>query len=187
VIDTLFQFISPVPPLLFRYSHLAIHHRFTNRPPDWTSPFAYHGASFPMRPVSLSRYIFTFTARIWIRGLAAVVAGVFQRGALIKSLISWSIFAGLSAKLGQRDTARYVLFVLLPWLTMWFGAPYANYLHHSNVSYETPLHDANNNRRWSSLLLGFNIGLHVAHHIYPFSHWTDLTSLDKMLYRDTEH
>jgi fatty acid desaturase len=173
-VDYLLQLSSPMAPVLFRYSHVQVHHRFNNTTDDWTGPFSYRGTSFPSKSVGLPRYLSTFLPRIWVNGIRAARSGIIPRR---RAVVGLGVFVAAFTTIGVFAwwaPARVAAFIGAPMLVIWFGSCLANWAHHSRATYETPLRSAVNNPRLTSTALGFNIGYHAAHHASPGAHWLSL-------------
>ena len=174
VFDVLLTLASGVPQRLYRYIHIAVHHKFLNRPEDWTGPFSYVDSSFPQRPTPMWRYSVTFMVRGWRRGFPAVWRRPGGRVSLLVCTLPIAMFAGVAAFVSP---ARTALFLLVPWVATGLALPVANWRQHQGCSYESPSTSANVNLTALCRTLGFNVGYHSAHHARPGVHWSRLPTV----------
>lgn len=169
------MFLSGGVPLeAYRVFHVQTHHRYTNHAGDWTSPFAYEGARFPDRPVSLPYYVLTYS----LMALCRVVIALLQRpssAATKRFLLSLAVVGTACAFLIHHDAPRFLLLFYVPWLVTYLVAPLANWFQHVGcvgAGYTS----ANVNLSVLCGILGFNIGYHSAHHMKPALHWSKLAA-----------
>ena len=159
-----------VPVELYRIHHVETHHAFENGPQDWTSPFSFSSAQRPDRPVNVVKYVVTFGVRGWSRSLPIALRRAL--GTDNRVLPSLVLFIACSALLLARDPQAFVAAYAVPWLLYSFAAGWANWRHHDGCDFEGATQSANVDTRLFSRALGFNIGYHSMHHIYPELHWS---------------
>lgn len=155
----------------YRVQHVQTHHKFTNRPGDWTSPFSYEGGRFPDRPVSLFYYVLTYS----IIAILTVVLELLRRPrslALRRFLLSVVVVCSISGYLIYLDPWRFLLFYYGTWWATYLSLPILNWQHHDGCEYRDPYTSANVHLGFFFRAIGFNIGYHSLHHAKPTLHWS---------------
>lgn len=177
---------SGVPLDTYRLHHVVGHHRYNNRfdssGRDWSSIFGFRGARFPDQPVNKAYYVasFPFIAHaetlLWfLRAPTSKLARGF--------FISMALVSGASVFLISLNAAGFVTFFLLPWAVLLFGMGYNNYDHHIGCNMTDKYASANNFLNFYYTVLSFNEGYHVAHHINPGLHWSQLPDYHEVVER----
>ena len=186
VLGWLCHLSSGVPLDTYRLHHVVGHHRYNNRfdssGRDWSSIFGFRGTRFPDRPVGKAYYVasFPFIAHaetlLWfLRAPTSKLARGF--------FISMSLVGGASVFLVSLNAAGFVAFFLLPWVVLLFGMGYNNYDHHVGCNMTDKYASANNFLNFYYTVLSFNEGYHVAHHINPGLHWSQLPDFHAVVER----
>lgn len=163
-----------LPLEMYRVHHVETHHQYENGPEDWTSPFEYgDGTSSLPRPMTFSRYVLSFPLRGWTNSLRILWRrkGTEQYNAWLRSLAILVLFGG-ALTLG--DSRSFLIWYVTPWIAYSFGAGAANWRHHDSEDPLSMSPGTNDNFGLFSRRLGFNIGYHSAHHLYPDTHWSEL-------------
>jgi fatty acid desaturase len=164
---------TAMPLEAYRIHHVETHHRYNNGPGDWTSPFAFSGARYPDRPVALWRYMVTFIPRAWRRTIpAAIRHGGRRRRTIAVELTALGTIAIVVASISP---VGFLKFYMAPWLALYLLAPWANWSHHDKCTYVTASTSSNTNLAIWNRSVGLNIGYHIAHHIAPEVHWSELS------------
>jgi len=168
---------SGVPLDTYRVHHVISHHRHNNRfdssGRDWSSIFGFRGACLPDRPVGKAYYVasFPFIAHgetlLWfLRAPTSQLARGF--------FVSMAIVSPASFFLAWLNPTGFLTFFLVPWAMLLFGMGYNNYDHHIGCKLNNKYDSANNFLNFYYTVLSFNEGYHVAHHINPGLHWSQL-------------
>ena len=168
---------SGVPLDTYRVHHVISHHRHNNRfdssGRDWSSIFGFRGACLPDRPVGKAYYVasFPFIAHgetlLWfLRAPTSPLARGF--------FVSMAIVSPASFFLAWLNPTGFLTFFLVPWAMLLFGMGYNNYDHHIGCKLNNKYDSANNFLNFYYTVLSFNEGYHVAHHINPGLHWSQL-------------
>lgn len=162
-----------VPLEFYEEHHVKNHHRHNNQLEDWSSVFGFAGGRYPDRPVSRAYYILTFPLLTICSSLTVIMRApgsrVFWR--FFRSMV---VVTTLSVGLVLFDPLGFVLFFLVPWIVIFHGLGMTNYRHHHGCAYTSPYDSSNVMFGLPFGLLGFNIGLHVSHHMKPSLHWSQL-------------
>lgn len=169
---------TAMPAEMYRVHHISVHHRFNNRPEDWTGPYSYRGTIYPSRPVNMAYYVFSFIPRAWFNSRRAISAGaVRRRRKNSRALFLWLALsiAGLLAG-GFRG---FLYAYILPTVALYLLTPIANWLHHNRCDYQTWSTAANSSLTPFNMVLGLNIGYHATHHRSPQTHWADIPALHR--------
>jgi beta-carotene hydroxylase len=172
VFESILVLTTAVPLELYRVHHVETHHQYDNGPNDWTSPFAYRGASFPDRPVHMLKYVLTFAPRAWLKGTPIVLRS--GRSRVVHFIASGCVLGSASLLLVLHHPMGFVAFFAVPWFILWLGLAFANWSHHRGCDYALPQTSANINLGFWSKRIGFNIGYHSTHHSQPDLHWSSL-------------
>ncbi len=171
-------YLSNGAPLEFyEECHANNHHRYTQRfdgeQRDWSSTFGFEGTRYPDRPVGRWYYALTFFALTWLHCWIEVLRRPGSRLAR-RALVSTVVVGGATAFLIWRDPQAWLIFFGVPWAVVYLFMGLNNYGHHHECAMTTPYDSSINDLRFSYRAVGFNIGYHVAHHIKPTMHWSQL-------------
>ncbi|MCP3980632.1 MAG: fatty acid desaturase [bacterium] len=171
------MFLNDGLPLEFyRIQHVQIHHKYLNDEGDWTSPFAFHGARFPDKPVHPVYYVLSYPVFSYALSLVHVLRRP-QSAAFRRFFVSLAIVGTTCVVLCVLDPRSFILFFGLAWLCNSIGASFNNWMHHVGCEYEDIYTSSNVNLSFLSRWFGFNIGYHSAHHLEPRLHWSKLAEL----------
>lgn len=176
-IGYLFYLSNGVAVEVYDLHHVRNHHRYsqqwdgTNN--DWSSTFGFKDTKYPHKPVSRWYYSVTFP-------LLALMHTLIEFLRNPGTPIFWSflrsnvVFFAANAVMIYFNPLSWLLFFGLPILLVWGSLGNNNYTHHAGCDMETPHSSANVNLRFLYRHFGFNIGYHVAHHLKPTLHWSQL-------------
>jgi len=176
-----------VPLEFYEVHHVSNHHRFNQRfdasEQDWSSTFGFSGTRFPDKPINPTYYALTFpvitTCHCLIALLRTPTSSRTRRFAISCAVVSISC-----AVLATMNYKGLLVFVGIPWLAVLLSLGWGNYGHHHKCGMTTPYDTANVNLRLYARLLGFNIGYHVAHHLKPGLHWSELPRFHASIARE---
>ncbi len=158
---------------MYREQHVRVHHVHTQGPKDWTSPYAFSGASYPDKPVNYWYYLLAYAPITWARCLSVFLANPQSRIAR-QFWVSLAFVVSASVAMAYHDPVSFLIFFPLTWIACFIGVPVNNWDHHKGCDVTSPYTAANTDLRAPSTWLGFNIGYHAAHTWYPGLHWSKL-------------
>jgi fatty acid desaturase len=162
-----------VPLEFYEEHHVKNHHRYNNQIEDWSSVFGFAGCRHPDRPVSRAYYILTFPLLTICSSLTVIARAPGSR-VFWRFLRSMAVVTTLCVGLVLVDPLGFLLFFIVPWVVIFHGLGMTNYRHHYGCAYSNPYDSSNVMFGLPFGLLGFNIGLHVSHHMKPSLHWSQL-------------
>lgn len=159
-------------PSVYFHHHIKMHHREENGPGDLSSTEKYQRDSFAhwliyffrfalFNPIELPLYFFRkkrkdFAQKVIVGYL--IFFGTWLLGFLINPTATWWV-------------------LIVPSFICWFGLMGGNWAQHAFIDQKDPTNAYKN----SITLVGglynkrcFNDGHHIAHHLYPVMHWTEL-------------
>lgn len=161
-----------LPPRLYYYHHIHMHHKEGNGPDDLSSTEDYQRDSF----IGWLHYFFRFI----FLGPIEIPLYFFKRNKskfgsiVVLGYISFYTLLGLAT--WYNPTGAIVVFIV-PTLITWFGLMGGNWAQHAFVDSQDPddpiknsiaLVECTYNKRC------FNDGYHIGHHLSPGMHWTEM-------------
>jgi fatty acid desaturase len=168
----------------WRIQHLYGHHRGFDLPYRAASKWELERYS-PLRALSFS------ACTIW-QTFYAPLAESFRKGILTSTRnpinYRWA-FAEQALSVALVASLLYVrpamtLGYLLPWyFVTYFISRYVDYLNHYGCDElsDNVFDRANNSLAWGFNRAKHNFGYHLAHHIHPTAHWTDLPAIHQQI------
>jgi fatty acid desaturase len=171
-------YLSNGAPLEFyEESHVHNHHRFTQRftpeERDWSSTFGFEGTRSPDVPVSRWYYALVFVTLTWLHCWIEVLRRPGSR-LFRRAILSTAIVIGTTVVLIVRDPQAWLVFFGVPWALVYIFMGINNYDHHHGCALTSPYDSSMTDLRFPWRAFGFNIGYHVAHHVKPTMHWSQL-------------
>jgi len=181
-------FTIGAPLVFYEVHHVMNHHRHYrdhSGRQDWSSPYAFVGASYPTTPVHRGYYILTFPL---VSNLECVLFLLRRPGSALlwrfgRTAALLTVVVGLLASYNPQGT---LAFVLLPWLIVAFGLGANSYDGHVHCALERPETAARSCGGFHCRGLGYNIGYHIAHHMQPSLHWSRLPKLHREVFGAVE-
>jgi len=161
-----------LPPRLYYYHHIKMHHREGNAPKDLSSTEKYQRDSFLHWLHYFLSFVFTGPITIPMYFFKEKKPD-YGRYVLSGYLFFYALVIGISL---YHFPAAMIVFIL-PTLICWFGLMSGNWTQHAFLNQENPddcylnsisVIESLYNRRC------FNDGLHIGHHLYPGMHWRDM-------------
>jgi fatty acid desaturase len=163
-----------LPPRLYYYHHIKMHHREGNGPHDLSSTEKYQRDSF----LHWLHYFLTFV----FLGPILLPSYFYRRNKkdfALKVLIGYLFFYTFLITVSLLNAKGALIVFVLPTLLCWFGLMSGNWTQHAFLDQENPddsylnsitVIDALYNQRC------FNDGYHIGHHLYPGMHWSEMPS-----------
>jgi hypothetical protein len=175
------------PTFVFWPAHVANHHRHRHGPLDAARTYRFRGGDtnhltgYLLHPLQAGWVLYPMFIA-WLAKLRRSSQGAFRY-----CLLQYAGWLGLWTLLLAIDWRRALLFVIVPQLHGLHWLLATNYLQHAHAD-GAPRRGGERldyARNFEGLLnpLLFNIGLHTAHHECPHAHWSELTRLHHLHYR----
>lgn len=161
-----------LPPRLYYYHHIKMHHKEGNGPDDLSSTEKFQRDSFLHWLVYFLRFIFLCPFELPLYFL--------KRGrkdyALTSALAYVSFYSLLYLSYDHNPSGTVTIFIV-PTLICWFGLMAGNWTQHAFVdSMDTECPYKNSITVVESVYNKrcFNDGYHIGHHLKPGMHWTEM-------------
>lgn len=153
-------------------THNTNHHKHTNTEEDYTKTWRYTERNnlFTLLtyPTVSSKFQMGVVKDYYIKMFSISKKKFWFHTLQIVSLILWVAFFLIL------DWRRALLYVIIPQQVSTYSVLIFNYLQHVHAD---ELHKFNNSRNFTGKFLNYwllNNGIHLAHHMYPSQHWSDL-------------
>lgn len=160
-----------IPFEVYKEQHVRVHHQSLGTPLDWTSPYNYHGAHFPDKPVNRIYYYLTYP----ILSILECLIVFLRDPKAIKSInfvFSLVIVGAAMIALIRHNPFNFFYFYLIPWFLAYTYLAHANWVYHVGCEYDSAYTVAKTDNSFLGRTLGFNVGYHAAHHWHPTLHWS---------------
>ena len=160
-------------------THNTNHHKHTNTEEDHTKTWRY---SEKNNLFTLLTYP-SVSAKFQVGVVASYYIGMYKiskkkfwfHTLQIISLVVWV------AAFIYLDWRKAIIYVIIPQQFSQFSVLIFNYLQHVHAD---ELHKYNNSRNFTGKIVNFlllNNGIHLAHHMHPSQHWSELTAAHKAI------
>ncbi len=161
-----------LPPMLYYYHHIKMHHREGNGIKDLSSTEKYQRDSFLHWLIYFIRFVFLNfleLPRYFIQQKKWTYA--------FKSLLGHALFFSLIFFAYRFNPSGTWAILLLPTAICWFGLMAGNWTQHAFIDWNDPESPYKNSITLIDSLYNkrcFNDGYHIGHHFFPGMHWSEM-------------
>lgn len=170
-LDFLFTLLRGDGCLAWKATHNANHHRFANRPGDYTLTYRFS------RENNLPQFLLYLAHGTWtyVRASAAYLGSLLARGSTLGFLwvAQLAAYGLLFAALWFRNPEATLYAVLIPQAFGILAMVGTGYFQHHHADERHPFDGSRNFTGRLLNLLNFNHGYHLAHHRNINMHWTE--------------
>lgn len=175
-----------LPPRLYYYHHIKMHHKEGNGIKDLSSTERYQRDSF----LHWLHYFLRFTLFGFIEVPLYFVRNKRKDYALT-SFLGYVFFYSFLAFVTWYNPVGALMIFIVPTAICWFGLMSGNWTQHAFLDADHPEDSFKNSITVIEALYNkrcFNDGYHIGHHLYPGMHWTEMSEnfeKEKEKYRES--
>lgn len=157
-------------------THLQNHHTYTNKEPDYTKTYAYSEKN----NLWTILYYPMYSSNVQIKAIKQYISEVRKkdRRKFHEHIIQAITLIFVTLIFVLIDWKAAFLFVIIPQQIALNSVLFFNYLQHIHADEESEYNHSRNVEGFLNVFL-FNNGLHTAHHIKPYLHWSKVPEFHK--------